>query len=113
MSDLPYASGEAHSAAQFNRLTQFYRQAEQYGAAGVKQLENGRFRFYDELVPARAPGEMMGRQMVREWNPVTGNTRTWFETLDQNGVVRIVRPETGGAKVHYLFDGSGNYVGTR
>ena len=34
-----YASGEAHSAAQFNRLTQFYRQAEEYGAAGIKQLE--------------------------------------------------------------------------
>jgi hypothetical protein len=41
---------------------------------------------------------MIGRQLVREWDPVSGNTCTWLETLDQQGVVRIVRPETGGTK---------------
>jgi hypothetical protein len=106
-------SGRAHSAAEYARLKDFYRQAEEYGAGGIKRLENGRFRFYGEMKPARTPGEMAGLTKVREWDPVTGNTRTWFETLDQQGVVRQVRPETGGPKVHYVFDADGNYVGTR
>ena len=33
-----------------------------------------------------------------------------METLDHEGRVRIVRPETGGEKVHYMFDESGNLV---
>jgi hypothetical protein len=36
-----------------------------------------------------------------------------METLDNAGVVRSVRPETGGPKVHYIFDQGGKFVGTR
>jgi len=106
-------TGPAHSAAEYGRLTEFYRQAEEYGTGGISQLENGRFRFYGELDPADVPGKMVGRVKVREWDPATGNQRTWFETSDSQGTVRIVRPETGGPKVHYIFDAQGNYVGTR
>jgi hypothetical protein len=106
-------TGSAHSAAEYARLKDFYRQAEEYGAGGVRQLESGRFRFYGELDPADVPGEMLGRIKVREWDPLTGNKRTWFETIDSQGTTRIVRPETGGPKVHYIFDAEGNYVGTR
>ncbi|MDE2511638.1 MAG: citrate synthase [Elusimicrobia bacterium] len=56
---------------------------------------------------------MVGMRRVREWNPATGATRTWFETVDGSGGVRIVRPETGGAKVHYFFDQAGEYVGSK
>ena len=56
---------------------------------------------------------MAGARLVREWDPVTCNTRTWYETVDHQGVIRSVRPETGGPKVHYIFDAEGNYVGTR
>jgi hypothetical protein len=108
-----YASGEAHSAAQYAKLKEFYRQMEEYGRAGTRQLENGRFRFYGELDPAHNPGAMAGRRLVREWDSTSGATRTWHETLDQQGTARSVRPETGGSKVHYLFDGKGNYVGIR
>lgn len=62
---------------------------------------------------AKTPGEMAGARLVREWNPATGAQRTWYETLDHNGAIRIVRPETGGSKVHYTFDAHGNYTGSR
>ncbi len=101
--DFQLPTNGAESAAQYARLKQFYGQAEEYGAAGIKQLENGRFRFYGELDPADVPGEMVGRVKVREWDPVTGNKRTWFETSDQQGTVRIVRPETGGTEGSLYF----------
>jgi len=47
-----------------------------------------------------------------EWNPLTNTTRTWHETLDHAGRVRIVCPETGGPKVHDVFDALGNFTGT-
>ncbi len=106
------ANGTA-DAAQGAKLTEFYRQAERYGAGGTNLLENGRYRFYGELKPAGTTGEMAGARLVREWNPTTGATRTWYETLDQQGVIRSVRPEVGGPKVHYIFDAQGNYVETR
>jgi filamentous hemagglutinin len=110
---VPRTASGAESAAQYAKLKDFYRQAEEYGSAGVRQLENGRYRFYGELTPSRTPGEMAGLRRVRELDPSTGNTRTWFETLDHSGAVRQVRPETGGPKVHYFFDAEGNYGGTR
>jgi hypothetical protein len=66
------------------------------------------------VAEAHTPGEMKGRRMVREWNPATGEKRTWHETVDHNGNVRIVRPDpslTGGGKVHYHFDENGHYLG--
>jgi hypothetical protein len=69
-------------------------------------------RYYGDITPAAKPGEMVGRRLVREWDPATDTTRTWHETVDQSGNVRIVRPETGGPKVHYYFDEFGNYGGS-
>ena len=73
----------------------------------------GRIREADEVVQPDSPGTMLGRIKVHAWDPTAGNTHTWFETVDQQGTVRIVRPETGGPKVPFLFDAGGNYVGTR
>ena len=103
----------AHSAAEAARLKEFYQLAEKYGADGVKQLENGRFRFYDSFKPADKVGEMAGRRFVREWDPRTGAKRGWHETLDLGGRVRIVRPEPRLPQGHFIFDAEGNYVGTR
>lgn len=54
---------------------------------------------------------MVERRLVREWDPASGSTRTWHETIDSSGNIRIVRPETGGTKTHYYFDEYGNYGG--
>ena len=69
---------------------------------------------YEELKPARTQGEMAGARHVREWDPYTGYKQDWYETLDNNGNIRQVRPDpkiTGGKKVHYMFDTDGNYTG--
>jgi RHS repeat-associated protein len=92
----------------------FDKQLKKYGKDGYKVLESGRVRFYGKTSPAANPGEMVGRRMVREWDPSTGAKRIWHETLDGGGTVRIVRPDvnvTGGAKVHYVFDQSGQFTG--
>ncbi|MEV6168305.1 polymorphic toxin-type HINT domain-containing protein [Streptomyces sp. NPDC051954] len=104
----------ASNATNGAKLSRFYAQGQKYGQAGIKVLENGRIRFYGKISPARNPGEMIGRRVVREWDPATDATRIWHETLDGAGNVRIVRPDvnvTGGNKVHYTFDSEGNYTG--
>lgn len=100
----------ASSAKNAKLLNKHLNQLEKYGADGFKQLQNGSNRYYGNLDKARNPGEMIGRRVVREWNPYTGNTRTWMETLDNHGRIRIVRPETGGPKIHYMFDEFGNFI---
>lgn len=104
----------ANNAADGARLKEYYRQAEKYGKDFIKELENGRFRFYEKIKAARNQGEMMGARHVREWDPFTGKIRDWYETLDYMGNIRQVRPDpkiTGGKKVHYMFDKLGNYIG--
>jgi LysM repeat protein len=105
--------GPASSAAQGARLGEHLGQLEKYGTKGFSELENGSLRYFGDLKLARTPGEMAGTRVVREWNPASGAKQTWLETLDHNGTVRIVRPETGGPKVHYIYDAKGNFVGTR
>ncbi len=92
------------------RLNQHLTQLEKYGSGGFKTLQNGRFRYYGKTTLNR--GDANSFRMVREWNPATGGKRTWFETLNPNGGVIQVRPEFGtGVKTHYLFNGSGGYLG--
>lgn len=102
--DLPKLSSQQY--AEHNRL------ASKYGQDGYRVLPDGRIRYYGEIRSARNPGEMVGRRMVREWDPKTGQYRTWHETVDANGQVRIVRPVvTDGPKQYYYFDENGDYVG--
>ncbi|SKA03582.1 RHS repeat-associated core domain-containing protein [Chitinophaga eiseniae] len=103
-------NSSAHLASEAAKFSKHLSQLEKYGQAGFKELQNGRFRYYGNVTPASTPGEMIGRRVVREWNPATGGTRTWMETLDGADRIRIVRPETGGVKVHFMFDKSGNFI---
>ena len=76
-------------------------------------MPDGRIRYYGILDLAKKKGEMLGRRVVREWNPVTGQKRMWHETLDHNWRIRQVRPDeqfTGGVKIHYMFDAFGRYI---
>ncbi len=103
-------NSSAHLAIEGANLSKHLGQLEKYGQAGFKELQNGRFRYYGNVTPASTPGEMIGRRVVREWNPANGGIRTWMETLDGAGRIRIVRPETGGTKVHFMFDKLGNFI---
>lgn len=83
------------------------RQIKKYGSDGVRELENGRFRYNGPVTPPKKEGTMAGRRTVREFDPVTGAKRTWHETIDKNGNVRQVRPVFGEDKNHYMFDENG------
>lgn len=65
----------ADNIADAARSKEYYRQAEKYGTGSIKELQNGRFRFYEELKPARIQGEMAEARHIREWNPHTGYKR--------------------------------------
>ncbi|WP_218082113.1 hypothetical protein [Anthocerotibacter panamensis] len=107
------AKGVAQSSKQAADLSRHLGYAEKYGADGVKQLENGRFRYYGEVQPANKAGEMAGRRYVHEFDPTSGGSRGWHETVDHAGTVRQVRPElNNGSKTHYRFDSNGNYTGS-
>lgn len=96
------------------QLAEHLRQLEKYGAQGFKALGNGRFRYYGNVTPAKRRGEMAGARLVREWDPKTGNSRTWYETLDHAGKVRSVAPKPStNAQNHLIFDKDGNYIGRR
>ncbi|MFC4653754.1 RHS repeat domain-containing protein [Rheinheimera marina] len=103
----------AESAKQAADLSKHLGYSQKYGQAGVKELENGRVRYYGELQSASKPGEMAGRRYVHEFDPATGRSRGWHETLDHSGNVRQIRPEmNNGSKTHYIFDRDGNYTGS-
>jgi hypothetical protein len=107
-------SGGTANSAQYAKLKEFYRQAEKYGAGGARILENGRYRFYGEFSSASKPGVMAGARRVREWDPVSGMKRTWYETLDHAGTVRSVAPKPPiHEQNHFICDANGNYVGRR
>ena len=57
---------EAQELVQYDKLREYYRQAEKYGTGSIRELEDGRIRFYEELKPASKPGEMVGAKHVRE-----------------------------------------------
>ncbi|WP_338327877.1 hypothetical protein [Rosenbergiella epipactidis] len=104
----------AASSLQGSQLNEYHRQAEKYGKDSIKPLDDGRFRFYGNTTPAKTQGEMAGARLVREWDPSTGKTRTWYETLDHSGNVRSVAPKpVTNEKNHHIFDAGGNYQGRR
>jgi tetratricopeptide (TPR) repeat protein len=103
----------APSALQGEQLREHLRQLQKYGTAGFRELEDGAIRYYERIKPADKVGRMLGARRVREWNPSTGQARVWFETIDDAGKVRIVRPETGGDKVHYFFNEAGEFIGSK
>ena len=70
------------------------------------------FAYYGRVKLAKNPGKMVGRRVVREWDPRRSMKRTWNETLDGKGNVRIVRPENNdGSKRHFYFNDDGSYGG--
>jgi hypothetical protein len=103
---------EAHSAFKYSLLKKDLKYTEKFGLDARRVLPDGRIRYYDEIIPASKTGTMQGRRLVQELNPLTGNVRTWHETLDHAGRIRQVRPQLGLDKVHYRFDELGSYIGS-
>ena len=70
------------------------------------------YNFQGQAFVSNKPGEMIGARKVTQFNPRTGMSKSWNETLDSAGRVRQVRPLKGNIKTkHYRFDKNGRYVG--
>lgn len=65
----------------------------QDSAVNIRTLPDGRIRYYDAESLARTPGPTRGRSHVTEWNPKTGNVRSWEETYNHSGQVNRVHPK--------------------
>lgn len=74
------------------------RYAEEYGKAGIIELENGRISCCGEVQPAKVPREMAGRRWVHEFDATTLRPRDWHETVDNAGNVRQVRPQLNNGR---------------
>ncbi len=62
-------------------------------------LPDGRIRYYNAESPAKTAGPTRGRSHVTEWDPSTGNVRSWEETYDHSGNVNRVHPKMNNGEI--------------
>lgn len=65
----------------------------QKNAAKIRNLPDGRVRYYTIERPNTTPGPTRGAAIVTEYNPKTGDVRIWNECYDQAGNVNRVHPK--------------------
>lgn len=82
----------ANAGAALNRKLSALEGAQQ-NAARVRELPDGRIRYYEAERAARNPGPTRGSSYVTEYNPANGNVRSWNEAYDQAGNVNRVHPK--------------------
>lgn len=78
----------------------------------TRKLSDGRVRIYRPWRSAKKPGEMVGDRKVTEIRQ-DGSRRSWHETYDRNGIVRVVRPFDNNGYRHYYFDEFEKFIGVR
>ena len=66
----------------------------QQSAGKIKNLPDGRVRYYRSEKPAKKLGQTRGSSYVTEYNPSTGTVRSWQESYDHLGNVNRVHPKT-------------------
>ena len=66
----------------------------QKSAVKTKTLPDGRIRYYEQERLAKNPGSTRGNAHVTEYNPKTGQIRSWAESYNHNGEVTRVHPKT-------------------
>ncbi len=79
-----------------NKLSQIEKTSG--GAIKVRVLSDGRIRYYKPLRPSATPGPTKGSSFVIEYNPKTGDLRTWNECYDQCGRVNRVHPKNNNGQ---------------
>ncbi|MFA6263710.1 MAG: hypothetical protein WC630_04710 [Candidatus Babeliales bacterium] len=63
-------------------------------AVRSETLPDGRIRYYEKERLARTAGKTRGNAHVTEYNPKTGEVRSWEESYDHKGDVTRVHPKT-------------------
>jgi filamentous hemagglutinin len=59
----------------------------------IEKLPDGRIRYYTKEIPSKTLGRTKGASHVTEFNPETGQVRSWQECYDQMGNVNRVHPK--------------------
>jgi len=62
-------------------------------AAKIRYLKDGRIRYYDAERISKTPGPTRGSSYVTEYNPKTGQVRSWNECYDAHGNINRVHPK--------------------
>ncbi|MBI2353404.1 hypothetical protein HYV11_04155, partial [Candidatus Dependentiae bacterium] len=57
------------------------------------KLADGRIRYYEKERASKTPGSTRGSSHVTEYNPKTGQVRTWGESYDYYGNVNRINPK--------------------
>ena len=68
-------------------------QKAQVSAVRIRNLPDGRIRYYSLEVPASKQGLTRGTSYVTEWNPNNGQVRSWMESYNHYGQVNRVHPK--------------------
>jgi hypothetical protein len=80
-------------------------QTAQSRAIKVRELPDGRIRYYSKEVPASSFGKTRGAAYVTEYNPKNGSVKSWYENFGHDSkVVRINVKKIDGKEVigqHY------------
>jgi RHS repeat-associated protein len=88
----PSGASSANAAAALNSKLSALQGA-QANAARVRNLPDGRIRYYGPETPARTPGPTRGAAEVTEWNQNSQSVRMWRESYDHSGNVNRVHPQ--------------------
>jgi hypothetical protein len=68
-------------------------QKAQGSAVRIRDLPDGRIRYYTLEVPASKEGFTKGASYVAEWNPNSGQVRSWMESYNHSGLVILIHPK--------------------
>ena len=74
-------------------------QKAQISAINTRILSDGRIRYYDSFRVAQKPGLTKGASYVTEYNPKTGQVRSWNECYDELGRVIRIHPKTNNGQI--------------
>jgi hypothetical protein len=78
-------------------------QKAQQTAIKVRNLPDGRIRYYGEEILAHRLGLTRGASYVTEWNFNTGQVRSWMESYNHLGTVNRIHPKMiNGQTLNYL-----------
>ena len=69
-------------------------QSTQKSAAKVRELPDGRIRYYEKERPSSNIGFTRGSSYVTEHNPKTGQVKSWNECYDHFGKVNRIHPKS-------------------
>ena len=62
-------------------------------AVRTQTFSDGRIRYYQAERQSKMPGPTRGSSHVTEYNPKTGQVRSWGESYDHKGNVNRVHPK--------------------